>query len=267
MMYSDPTSIQASALSREQSGLGLSAEETGASAINISSAYLKSDGDALQLFDGIFKFISTASLSLPPPFNAIASLLSYLGGSSLSVVRKFLERSATNCAKYLPVPIAEKVVGKFKSSWFTYGSDAAKDKLVQESKSNTALRLVLEGANLVSDTDLNLKVSTRLANRIYKSARSFGATQQDAAMVAWSIAKDAGASQSVLNNYANMVGADNNFERTNPTLVWSKGKKKVSSKQAKDAGATGSDGDTGLLLAAGGLGVLYLLLRANRAKD
>lgn len=260
MMYANPKCLEAAALARGQSGLGFSKEEGIATGINTANAYLRSDGDALVLFDGVFKFIGTAALKLPPPFNVIAGVVSYLGGKGLTTVRKFLERSARSCAKYLPVDVAEKVVGKFKSSWFTYASEAAKDKLVQASRTNAALRLALQGANAYSDQDLNLNVSNRLANRIYVSAIAAGASKKDAAMAAWAIAKDSGASQSVLKNYAAMTGAKTNFELANPQLAWEKGKNKISSAQAKAAGVGTQKGGAAapLLLAAAGLALTFL---------
>ncbi len=264
MMYADHQSLEASALSRHQAGLGLSVGQTGAAAIDTGSAYLRSGGDALVLFDGLFKFMTTAAITLPPPVNAIVGVVSWLGGSGLKVVRGFLERSARHCAMYLPIAVSEKVVSKFKSAWLTYASDAAKDKIVQASKKNNALRLALLALNQSTSTKLNLNSTTRLATRIYKSAISAGASKADAAMACWFIAKDSGASQNTLNSYAKLTGAKTSFDIAAPYGKWGKGKNRVSANQAKAAGAGQSSGNTQLLMAAAGLGVLLLVMQGKK---
>jgi hypothetical protein len=249
-----------------QAGNGPTWGDAGAAGVNAGKAYLATDGDVLEMFDHLFDFMASASIALPPPWNAIAGVTSYLLGSGLETIRNFLERTALNAGKYCTVQAASGVAASMRSSWFTWCYDASKDKLVQAANEKTWLRLAIEAANLVipDEDELNLNVSDRTASRVYTAAVKSGAKPLNAAVAAFYTAKDAGAKKSVLDHWARKAGAKTSWEMAAPSIAWKKRTEgeRVSASQVNKKTIRPSGGDnSALMYGAGALLALFLLTR------
>ena len=239
--------------------------DAGRSGVNAAEAYLKSDGDVLAIFSEVFAFLATAAFSLPPPWNAIGAVVTYVLGDGLKTIRGYLERSALNVGKYCTVNVTAGVTSSMRSSWLTWSSDAAKDKIAQAASQKTWLRLAIEAANLVipDDEELNLSVRGRLAARVYRAAVKSGAKPMDAATAAFYTAKDAGAPKSVLNSWAKKAGAKTSWEIADPKIAWKKrtAGKRVTAKQVNLNTITSGGNNTAIMYAAGALLALFILTR------
>ena len=246
MMYPDEGSCRAAALSLHMAGrhpgLGYSATEGGAAALNVGTTYMATDGDALATFSAILAGLAGAALVIPPPIGPVVGLVLGAGAKGVSIVSDYLIRSAKSSSRFLPIGASQAVLKNMQDAWGTWGTEAAKDKLCQAARDSTLAKVAL------GVTDLDCNNSMRTAKRVYNKAVANGAPTWAAAMAAWKIAKDAGCNESTLNNYANLGGAVNAGQRANPQPVWAAKVKiyglAVSSETVSNSPLTGGGGDS-----------------------
>lgn len=274
MMYGHAGSLQASALSRQQSGLtgthctacnvnGPLGADVGATAVKGLGDFLSSNNDIDKLYDPIFGILDRLTYSIPAPFDLFAKFGLSFAKQGTDATRSALKTAARAAAKYTKVEVSNKALGHMaKAAPLTFWNWAARDKMAQNADNSGFFKLALEGYNKLASEDnkLNLNVRTRLANNMEWLLIKNGATPQQAAMVAWTIAKSMGTDANTLMGYAKKAGAQTADELLNPELAW----QRLYGKQAAAGGEgpAGSESEGGMgalpLLAAGALAFLAL---------
>lgn len=286
MIYVDQSTAQGVGRSLMQSGrlpqhagygrlAGVGTDLKNAS-MDLGSTYLANKGDVTSLFGPGLDYLSKFSSTLPPPFGQIAGFAAWAGGEGAKAVSGFLTRVAANCALWLSVEDSDKVVSAITGSPLTYWTAASKDKMVQEVNSSTMLKLTVSAWNAAvgKNNQLDVTQQGRLADLVYKLCTSEGADGWAAAMVAYTVATDSGATAAA-KQYAFLVCQGTvDFD---PAKAWYTHVKQTGGKMASagavaqflaqqgkgDLGSGGSGGKMGDGLAIGAAALLGLYLLAK----
>lgn len=277
MMYSHNGSIAAAAISRRQSGLtGTYAAngrkpvrtyshhtamagplgDAGSIAAGAAADFLASDNDVDKLYEPLFTILDKLTYLLPAPFDVFVKLGLSFAKQGPDATRNALKTAARAIGRYTPIGVGEATLTHMvKSAPLTFWNWAARDKMAQNASNSSLFTLAISAYNAAASENnkLNLNVRTRLADQVQWLLKKNGATPQQAAMVAWTIAKSMGVDAQGLYAYAAQVGAKTPEEFANPEIVW----ERLYGDKGEGAGAGGGGG--GALLPILGVGLIALL--------
>ena len=293
MMLGNALSLQAAGLTRQQMGLqgvykrtrrrakprefsvtrqsrNLGAVDTEALktiGINASAAFIASGGDVDELYEPAFAAINVLTLALPQPFQVLVSLGVSAAKIGIDAVRGLIKVTMRAAGQYLPLSVSEKVIENIvRQNTLDWWQRAARDKFAEGAGDSLAVSLGLAAfnASVSADNRLDLKVRTRVADRVYALARQYGATDWQAAMVAVKVCQNTGATQAKY-QYAAIVGDVNNPEAAWKAKMTNSGGKKVDADAAKkaleDAEKAKAKEPSPWLIGAGAVAALTLLSR------
>lgn len=302
MMHSHAQSIAASAMTRRQMGLQgrylgapIQSEKLAQIGVDAGTAFLTSGGDVDKLYEPAFSALSVLSLALPTPLNALASI--GLTGVKMSVdaIRGEIKEAFRGAGQYLPLDVSRKVTKELITSPLTYWNAAAHDKFAQYAFTNILDMAAIAAYNAAvsEDNKLNINAHARLANRMYDLCIKNGAKDWQAAMVAYRVGNNSGASDTERAPWAGKLSkalSDKQYSSKDMTALqpitnfnqaesaWKKivgldGGTLVTAQQAKTLPAAGMAVPGGLgggfqidpvWIAVGGLGVVALALLLGR---
>ena len=168
----------------KQAGNVLSPEVVAAAnAIEAGIAYCQSDADVDDLVAPTLNIIASASLGLPlpPPLPELISAGLMSAAEGLQAAVNLQNHGAKMAVKFLPIAISNKVVQLLHGAPIEYWKASCKDKLAQFVKKDLSAPARATATAILELVDFDEDVTYRFADKLAAYARSYGATDWQAA--------------------------------------------------------------------------------------
>ena len=175
--------------------------------IDASTTFLATGGDVDSLYEPAFKTLQVLTLAIPQPGGALVSAGVSVAKIGTDAVRDTIKLAFRSAGQYLPLSVSEKVIKDLSQNPGDWWLRASRDKFAQYANESLLTAAAVAAYNKFAppSSQLNIGIRSRTADKMYETAKKYGAKDWEAAMAAWKLAWNTGAAEAKA-NYASIVG-------------------------------------------------------------